>query len=220
MPSSYSVRARFTLQASGENLNTWGAILNSGVFQLIEDAIAKRVAFTLSGTRTLTAVNGSADEARCAFLDITGGTGGTIIIPSVEKIYLVRNGSTGDVIVSTGGATTATVGSGDLVNVVCDATTVRRANTTEFQGVRLKNIGAPTVNTDAATKKYVDDTAFSSAGGTLPGQGGNDGKFMTTNGTVASWETILQSNVSGLVVTLATQLQTSTDLAVAFATIL
>lgn len=220
MPSSFSARLRFTLQASGENLNTWGTILNNGVFQLIEDALAKRVSFTLSGVKTLTSVNGAADEARCAFLDITGGTGGTITIPAAEKIYLVRNGTTGDAILTTGGLTTATVGSGDLVHVVCDGSTVRRANTTEFQGVRLKNIGAPTANTDAATKKYVDDTAFSTAGGTMPGQTGNGGKFLQTDGTVASWEVPDISEINNLQTTLDANASTALDLAVAFATVL
>lgn len=36
----------------------------------------------------------------------------------------------------------------------------------------------------ALTKRYVDQLAFSTA---LPGQGGNSGKFLTTDGTNASW---------------------------------
>jgi hypothetical protein len=33
----------------------------------------------------------------------------------------------------------------------------------------------------------VDDTAFASLSGVLPGQGGNSGKYLGTNGTNASW---------------------------------
>ncbi len=43
MPSTYSARARYTLQAPGENLNLWGVILNQGVFALVDEARAKRV---------------------------------------------------------------------------------------------------------------------------------------------------------------------------------
>lgn len=49
---------------------------------------------------------------------------------------------------------------------------------------------APTVDLHASTKKYVDDTAFAANAGILPGQGGNSGKFLTTNGTIASWGTV------------------------------
>lgn len=220
MPSSYSARARFNLQAPGENLNTWGALLNSGVFQLVEDAIAGRLAFALSGAKSLAAVNGATDEARMAFLDVTSGTGGTITIPSVEKIYLVRNASTGDVTLTTGGATTATAGSGDMVQIVCDGSTVRRANSTDFQGVRLKNLGAPINNADGATKLYVDNTAFAAAAGTMPGQTGHAGHALFTDGAVAGWREIEQADVDDLSTTLAANLQTATDLAVAFATIL
>jgi hypothetical protein len=38
---------------------------------------------------------------------------------------------------------------------------------------------------EKAIKTYVDDHA-----GGLPSQTGNDGKFLTTNGTTASWATI------------------------------
>lgn len=49
---------------------------------------------------------------------------------------------------------------------------------------------APTVDLHASTKKYVDDTAFAANAGILPGQGGNSGKYLTTNGTTASWGTV------------------------------
>lgn len=52
--------------------------------------------------------------------------------------------------------------------------------------------GDPTSNLHAATKKYVDDSV--SSGGALPSQTGNSGKFLTTNGTSASWATVDVSN--------------------------
>lgn len=46
---------------------------------------------------------------------------------------------------------------------------------------------APSSDLHASTKKYVDDTAFGSLSGVLPGQAGNAGNFLTTDGTLASW---------------------------------
>ncbi len=55
---------------------------------------------------------------------------------------------------------------------------------------------AGTNTTQIATTAYVVGTAFSSA---LPGQGGNAGKFVTTDGTTASWSFVpLTSGVSGI----------------------
>lgn len=171
MPSTYSARARFTLQAPGENLNLWGVILNNGVFSLVDDARAKRVAFPLSGPKVLTTVLGAADEARSAFLDITGGTGGTVTIPSVEWSYDVRNGATGQVVVTTGAGATAQVSPGSVVRVVCDGANVRLAR-----------------DLDLATRAYVDETAFNAV--ELPGQAGNVGKLLGTDGVHANWRGI------------------------------
>jgi hypothetical protein len=192
MASTYSLRFRLNFQAPGDNLNLWGTILNVGVFQLLEDAIAKRLAFTLSGAKTLTSALGASDEARSAFLDITGGTGGTITIPSVEKIYLVNNSATGNVVVTTGAGVVATVQPGEMNFVVCDAANVRMLG---VNGLSLKD--------------YVTSVAFS-ASGALPAQAGNAGKFVKTDGANATWQfpastdlSDYATNVKGLQVALA-----------------
>lgn len=178
MASTYSLRFRLNYQAPGDNLNLWGTVLNVGVFQLLEDAMAKRVAFALSGAKTLTTALGAADEARCAFLDVTSGTGGTVTIPGVEKIYLVRNGASGDVIVTMGGGLTATLVPGEMNFVVCDAANVRP-------------LGVSTLS----LKAYVDAVAWTYNAGALPAQAANAGKFVTTNGVTASWASINVANL-------------------------
>lgn len=179
MPSTWSSRFRLNFQAPGENLNTWGVILNGQVFQLLEDAIAKRVSFSLSGSKTLTTANGATDEARCAFLDVTSGTGGTVTIPPLEKLYLVRNAASGSVTVTTGAGATAVIATGSIVMVVCDASNVRLVRDAEM-----------------ATKAYVDGIAFDSVGD-LPAQAGNAGKYVYTDGSTASWRQILVGDVDG-----------------------
>lgn len=198
MPSSYTTSLRLTEQATGENLNTWGTILNAGTIDLLDGAIAGRAPFALSGTKTLTSANGAADEARMAFLDITGGSGGTVTIPSATKLYLVRNNSSGNAIFTTGSGTTVTIPTGSTIWIACDATNVRAALITDFQGSRLTNVGTPSVATDGANKSYADSIlvsansyadglAFSS--GNLPG-GQVAGYFLTTNGTTPSWSAL------------------------------
>lgn len=55
-------------------------------------------------------------------------------------------------------------------------------------GKRLFSLATPTAPADAATKQYVDDTAWTANAGNLPAQSGQNGKFLRTNGTVASWQ--------------------------------
>lgn len=202
MPSSPSTRIRAELQAAGENLNTWGDTKLNAAFSRFDEAVAGRTAFSLSGSKTLTATNYVADEARSMVLDVTGGTGGTVTIPAVEKVYLVRNGSSGSVIITTGGGTTATLASGEIRMVFCDATNVRMSLTTDFGGNVLKNLGTPVSDADGCTKLYADNLALAAAGGNLPGQSGNSGKFLTTDGSSASWAAAMaaSNNLSELTI--------------------
>lgn len=213
--TSYTSSARYTLQVTGTNNNTWGAILNSGVFQLVDDNVNGRTAFALSGSKTLSSVNGATDEARSAILDITGGTGGTITIPSVSKLYYIRNGSSGVVVITTGAATTASIQSGERGLIMCDGSAVYRQNTTDLAGQRLTNVGDPVNPQDGATKNYADMLAFNANAGILPGQTGNSGNLLTTNGVTATWAPI--SGIASYVTDQAAKTSAATGVAIAFA---
>lgn len=196
MPSSYTARNRLNLQATGENQNTWGLILNSGVFDLV-DFLADGMV-TIIGNKSLTTANGAADEARARFLNITAPA--TVTIPSVEKFYLVRSVAASTI---TNGSNSVSLSAGEVGFVVTDGASIWKQALTDMGGQRLKNLGAPTAATDAATRKYVDDTAFTAAGGNLPGQAGNEGKFLQTDGTIAGWGLPTVEQIDGLTAAIA-----------------
>lgn len=56
----------------------------------------------------------------------------------------------------------------------------------DFTGATV-TVATPVANSNPVPKSYADALAFSAA---LPGQGGNSGKFVTTDGTNASWANI------------------------------
>lgn len=199
MPSSYSTSLRLNLQNTGENSNTWGTLLNSGALSLIDSALAGWTTIALTGNLTLTASNGAADQARSAMLKFTGTGAFTVTVPAVSKAYDIINACTG-VLTVTNGSTSVTVQPGEQVRVGTDGNAnFYRIQPTDFGSQRITSVGTPTANSDAATKLYVDNTAFSAAGGTLPGQGGNAGKFITTDGTVASWAAPTVAQISDYV---------------------
>lgn len=131
MVSTATTRNRLEKQGTGENTGTWGSKLNTATIDLIDAALDGRTAFSLSGSKTLTSTNYAADESRMRFLDITGGTGGTVTIPSLEKWYLVRNAATGAVTFTTGSGNTAQIAAGDTGMIACDATNVRSIGVTQ-----------------------------------------------------------------------------------------
>lgn len=200
MPSSYSTRVRFTLQAAGENLNTWGVILNSGVFQLVDDSVAGIANVTVSGNVTLSSANGSADQSRMAILNLSG-TGGNLTIPSVSKIYVVDSAASANITIKTGSGATANIEPGNQATFFSNGADVKRLVDQ-----------ADLVTTLQAAETYADNLAFNASAGTLPGQAGNAGKFLVTDGTNPSWQTV--GNISGNAPT-ATLAASATKLATA-----
>jgi hypothetical protein len=124
MASTFSSNLRLELMATGEKDSTWGQIANDNVFELLEDAIAGYEAISVAaGNVTLSSNNGSADQARKAFLKFTGAPGAarTVTAPAVSKLYLVWNASDSVVTVAAGGVGVA-IPSGARKWIVCDGT--------------------------------------------------------------------------------------------------
>jgi len=91
------------LMATGENSGTWGTKTNTNL-QIVEKSIAGYVeqAVTSGGTTALTITDGDATEstsvARHAVIKLTGTISGNSIVTvpdSIEKVYIVTNGTSG-----------------------------------------------------------------------------------------------------------------------------
>lgn len=131
MPSSYTANLGLELQSDGENSSTWGQKVNTAI-ELIEDAISTigSISMTTDASKTLTSVDGGADEARSAVLVVTSTVTLTatrsIIIPGNAKLYLVHNNTSGaqSITVKTAAGSGITIGSGKKVIVYCDGTDV------------------------------------------------------------------------------------------------
>lgn len=136
MPSSYTANLGFEKQADGENASTWGQKVNTA-FELVEDAISTvgAISLTSDANKTLTSVEGSVDEARSAVLEVTSTVTLTatrsIVIPSSDKVYIVKNGTAGgqSITVTTSGGTGVTIKNGEKRFVYCDGTDVMEAVT-------------------------------------------------------------------------------------------
>ena len=123
--------------ATGENSGAWGTITNNNL-SAIEEAIARTtdVAFSATATVAITLANSNAlQQGRNYRLNLTGtGTAGQILLlPTVEKSYLIDNNLSVDVSVrngTAGGTNTfniATVGAGRSTIVYTDGSAVTSA---------------------------------------------------------------------------------------------
>ena len=128
--ATFTSRIRLEKQANGENSGTWGTVLNQNVIDLVDEAIAGYTIVSCSATAVeLTANNGSSDQARSAVLELQGTLTSSvdITIPSVSKIYYVKNNTSGSYpITLKTAATTAktTVAQGGTAPFICDAVNV------------------------------------------------------------------------------------------------
>lgn len=197
MPSSYTDRNRLTLQATGENINTWGVVNNVGVVEQIDFALDGVTTISAGGSVVLTTANGADDQSRARMLKITAPTAAAITIASVEKWYLVCNLSSTVSHTITNGAASVTIYPGERTAVLTDGAAVWKFVVADAGGQRIRNVGAPGDSSDAATKGYVESIAFENVGD-LPAQAGNAGKFVSTDGTNASWQPVEVENVGGL----------------------
>lgn len=94
MPSTYSTDLRIELIANGEQSGTWGSTTNSNLGTIIEDAIAGLASVSVTtANQALTALNGAADEARCAAVSLSTTTTANfaVYVPPVTKLYVVKN---------------------------------------------------------------------------------------------------------------------------------
>lgn len=180
MASTYDPLLRLELQATGENINTWGEKTNTNL-ELLADSIAGFTSISIagSGDYTLTTSNGATDQARSAIITLTGLLTGNraIIVPSSSKTYIFRNATTGSyaVTVKTAGGTAATLPQGYVLLIACDGTDcfdasevarVSKAGDTMTGPLVLP--GNPTVALQAAPKQYVDATAAAAASALIP----------------------------------------------------
>ena len=97
MANSTSTSLKLTVQATGENSGTWGQITNTNLL-ILEQAIGGYDAVGITSGATLTFSNGALSNGKNAVLKLTGTIGGAVnvtIPDSIEKTFIVDNGTTG-----------------------------------------------------------------------------------------------------------------------------
>lgn len=128
MPSTYS-NLKLQLMATGENNATWGDVTNLNLGTALEEAIVGSADVTFASANvTITLADTNASQtARNMRLRCTGTTGGAtrnLVVPSIEKLYVVENGCADSVVVKTSAGTGITVPAGKTMWVYSDGTNV------------------------------------------------------------------------------------------------
>jgi hypothetical protein len=179
MASTYS-DLKFELIGTGEQSGTWGTTTNTNLGTAIQEAITGSADVTFaSGTVTLTLTNTNASQtARNLRLNLTGTSGGAqdLIVPTIEKFYLVNNGCADAITVKNSTGTGVAVPAGKAMLVFNNGTNVVEGITyiTALE-TSTATIGTLTLTNDLAiaqggTGASTADTALDNLGGTTVGK--------------------------------------------------
>ena len=130
MASSYTSSLAIQLPADGEQTGLWGQTVNTNM-NLVEEAVSGRASVTVTGNVTLSMSNGVACDARNMILELTGSSGAarTVTVPTIEKVWIVYNNTTGgyDHTVKTSAGTGVVVPNGKKMILYGDGTNVVEA---------------------------------------------------------------------------------------------
>jgi hypothetical protein len=195
MASTYSTSLKLELIGDGEQSGIWGQTTNTNLGTLLEQAITGVVSITMTNANyTLSNLNGVSDESRNAVL-VVGGTNAAvrdIIAPLVEKLYWVKNSTTGGfgvrIIGSSG--TGVTVPNGGVTPVYCDGTNFYTLELTSTVGNFTVNGNlSVTGNTNAVAATYTGNVAalnISTANVAATGTGAFSGNVSALNVSTAN----------------------------------
>jgi hypothetical protein len=127
MASTYSA-LKIQLMTTGENSGTWGNVTNVNLGTALEEAIVGSADVTFASTTVTLALtdSNSTQTARNLRLNLTGTSGGAqnLVVPSIEKVYIVNNGCADAITVKNSGGTGIAVPAGKTMWVYNNGTNV------------------------------------------------------------------------------------------------
>ena len=151
MASTYS-NLKIQLMATGENSGTWGNVTNANLGTAIEQALVETATVTFaSATVTLTlSDSNSAQDARALRLNLTGTSGGPqdLVVPAIQKPYIINNGTADTITVKVSGQTGVAVPAGRSYLLYNNGTDV--VNALEGISVVSGGTGLETLTANAA----------------------------------------------------------------------
>ena len=202
MPSTYS-QLKIELIATGEQTGTWGATTNKNLGTALEEAITGSADVTFASgnvTLSLTDTNDT-QAARHLRLNLIGTTGGAtrnLIVPTIQKLYLINNNCTNDIVVKNSTGTGITVGAGKTNFVYNDGSNV--VDAIKLGTMSEQNSNSVSISGGAITGLSNLTTAAATIGGgdlnitgliKLNGVQGTAGQYLGSNaGSDPTWKSL------------------------------
>lgn len=126
MASTFTPNLNLELQGVGDNVGTWGTVLNTAALTVLDTALGGMQTLSLSNVN----VTVTTTQSQNNFIKLTGTLTGNVIItfPAIGRTYWIKNATTGSfsvTIARSGGATTVVIPQGyaGLYGITSDGVT-------------------------------------------------------------------------------------------------
>jgi len=224
MASTYS-DLKIELITTGEQSGSWGTTTNTNLGTALEEAIVGTVDVPFSSgqvTLTLTDSNGT-QSARHLRLNLTGTSGGAqnLVVPSIQKNYLINNGTADTITVKTSGGTGIGVPSGkamwvynngaDVVDAVTAVTSLQSDGGVTVDNITIDgteiDLSSGDLTLDVAGDIVLDangDEVIFKDGSTNVGHVSMDSDNLTIKSLVSDKDVIFKGNDGGSEITALT----------------
>lgn len=177
MASTYSTNLKLELMGTGDQSGTWGDTTNTNLGTLLEQAIVgyETQAITDGADTVLTIANGASSTARNYVLQLTGAltANRNLIVPAIEKSYIIHNATTGgfSVTVKVSGQTGVTVANGKRALVYNNGTDIIEFVNAPVTEAGTQTLTNKTISADNNTLSGIAASSFvlSNASGNIDG---------------------------------------------------
>jgi len=184
MASSYSTNLALTLPVQGELSGTWGTAVNTGITNMVDEALGYQAYSATGGSDTLTIPDGATGVARSIYIQLNGTGGGTVNVPTARtKMYFVFNNTASAITFKVTGATGVSIPAAAKMALVSNGTDIIVAQN-YFAALTL-GAALPVASGGTGSSSTTFVNLASNVTGTLPiANGGTNSSATATAGGV------------------------------------
>jgi len=125
MATSYSTNLALALPVQGELSGTWGTTVNTGITNMVDEALGWQAFSATGGSDTLTIPDGATGVARSIFIQLNGTGGGTVNVPTAKtKMYFVFNNTSSAITFKVTGQTGVSIPAAAKMALVSNGTDI------------------------------------------------------------------------------------------------
>lgn len=95
MTSTFTTNLALNLQATGDNPNAWGGVLNANVFTIVDQALGTKLSLSVAGGADVTLTTAQSQNLYFNFTGILTANINVIYPASAGRLIIVNNGTTG-----------------------------------------------------------------------------------------------------------------------------